>query len=92
MERVELDWQSNPFAVDVERRMDGSTVLRPKAAIAPYPRLVTDPLEHWATETPDRTCVARRGPDGIWQRVSYAEALRRVRNLAAGLLPLNLSA
>jgi feruloyl-CoA synthase len=72
--------------------MDGTTVLRPSAAIAPFPKLVTDPLEHWAAESPDRTYVARRGPDGIWQRVSYAEALQRVRNLAAGLLPLSLSA
>jgi feruloyl-CoA synthase len=85
-------WQPNPFAVAVERGTDGSTVLRPTAAIAPYPRLVTDPLEHWAARTPERTCVARRGPDGIWQRVSYAAALERVRQLAAGLLPLNLSA
>jgi feruloyl-CoA synthase len=92
VERLELDWQPSPFAVDVERRMDGCTVLRPRAAIAPYPRLVTDPLEYWAAQTPERTCVARRGPDGTWQRVSYAEALERVRNLAPGLLSLNLSA
>ena len=92
MEQGALDWTPSPFAVAVERRADGCTVLRPSATIAPYPRLVTDPLAHWAALAPEATLVARRGRDGSWRHISYAQALERVRRLAAGLLPLNLSA
>jgi len=87
-----LDWKPNPFAVAVECRPDGCTLLRPKATIESYPRRVTDPLERWAQKWPDKTLVARRGRDGQWQQVSYGAALDRVRRLAGALLPLHLSA
>lgn len=76
----------------MERRADGTLLLRPKAELAPYPRRVTDMLEHWAAKTPESIFVARRGADGAWQRVSYSQALERVRSLASGLAPLDLSA
>jgi feruloyl-CoA synthase len=88
----ELDWEPNPFLVSVERRADGALLLEPTAKIAAYPARVTDALEQWVIRTPEATLVARRGPDGHWQRVSYAQALARVRKLAAGLVTLGLSA
>ena len=91
MDRREVDWEPSPFAATVERRADGCTLLRPTAQIEPYPRLVTDRLEHWAAMTPDVTFVARRNADGVWQRVSYTQALDRIRRLAGGLVPLGLS-
>jgi feruloyl-CoA synthase len=87
----ELDWRPNPFHVAVERRADGSILLRPTAKLAPYPVRVLDMLEEWAARSPEVTFVAIRGADGQWRRVSYAEALQRVRRLADGLLQLPLS-
>lgn len=87
-----LDWTPSPFDLTVEGREDGSLLLRPVAELAPYPRRVTDMLEHWAAKTPDSILIARRGPSGAWQSLSYAQALEQVRSLAAGLAPLNLSA
>ena len=50
------------------------------------PHLITDRLEHWAQEAPDRTFLARRDADGAWQRLTYLEALRRTRAVAQALL------
>ena len=85
------DWTPT-FAVDTEARPDGSILLRPKAAIEPYPHRVTDPLERWAAACPDRVFVARRDAGGDWRTVTYGEALARVGALAAGLLSLELGA
>ncbi len=92
MSGAALEWVANPFAVTVERRPDGSILLRPKRRIASYPERVTDALESWADKTPETTLVASRGTDGAWQRVSYAQAFERVRRLAGGLATLKLSA
>jgi len=87
-----LQWTPSPFDVATEVRPDGTLLLRPLADLGPYPERVTDPLERWARECPARVFVARRGGDGEWQSLSYAETLLRVRRIAAGLLPLELSA
>jgi len=92
MQEVALDWTPSRFELKVERRADGAVLLRPTAELAPYPRRVTDMLELWAAKTPASTFVARRGPDGSWQHVSYAQALNQVRRLAGGLARLGLNA
>jgi feruloyl-CoA synthase len=88
----DLDWQPRDFTADAVWRDDGSLLLTPRAPLEPYPARLTDCLSKWASATPQTTFVARRGAQGDWQRVSYAEALRRVRRLAAGLSRLGLSA
>jgi feruloyl-CoA synthase len=87
-----LDWEPSPFSVDVERRANGELLLRPRRRLGEYPARSMDALEHWAQTSPDVVLVARRGADGEWRCVSYAEALRRVRRIAAGLLTRGLSA
>jgi len=52
----------------VERRADGSTVLRSTEPLGWYPARLTDHLEQWAGEVPDRTFVARRGAAGRCSR------------------------
>ena len=86
-----LDWTPNPFLTDVERRADGCLILRARAQLGSYAARTTDELVRWAALAPDRTFVARRGPDGQWVRVTYAQALGRVERIAAGLLARNLS-
>ena len=51
------------LAVEIEARADGSHVLRSTEALQPYPKRLSDRLEHWAQEAPDRTFVAKRGSE-----------------------------
>ena len=86
-----LQWTPDAFATDVERRADGSILLRPLASIAPYPPHLLDKLVEWAQRAPGRTLVARRDSTGEWRRVSYQQMLSRVQRLATGLIDLGLS-
>ena len=78
-------------AYDVERRADGSLVLRAQETLKPYPVRMTDRLAHWAAVAPDRTLFAARKPDGGWASISYREALQRARSIGEALLKRNLS-
>jgi feruloyl-CoA synthase len=80
----------------VQRRADGSTLLRSTEPLGAFPARLTDALERWAAEAPQRTFVARRdggagGARGDWRRISYAQMLERVQAVAQGLLDLRLS-
>ncbi len=86
------DWQPSDFSADAVWRDDGSLLLTPHAQLGAYPARLTDCLSRWAAATPQAIFVARRGAQGEWRRVSYGEALQRVRCLAAGLSRLGLSA
>ena len=87
-------------AAEVRHAADGSIYMRSTTAIAPYPVRITDRLEHWAAEAPDRVFLAQRpapapgqSPDAVtgWRTVTYAGALNQVRRLAQGLLDRKLS-
>ncbi|NRF67447.1 feruloyl-CoA synthase [Aquincola sp. S2] len=75
----------------VERRADGCTVLRSAEPLGRVHARLTDALEHWAREAPQRTFAARRDDGGDWRRISYAQMLQRVQSVAQGLLELELS-
>lgn len=86
-------WTPDDFAAEVERRADGTLLLRPRGELRPFPPRLTDSLEHWARVAPERTFIARRDrASGEWIRVSYAEMHARVLRVAAGLLTRNPSA
>jgi feruloyl-CoA synthase len=76
----------------VESRPGGVVMLRSTEALQAYPRRITDRLEDWAKEAPDRTFVAKRGPDGEWRRISYAQMLERVQRVGQALVERGLSA
>src|SRR6185436_4249781 len=78
--------------VVVDRRDDGTIHLRSPHGLPPYPDRLTDRLLHWAQVAPDRAFMAERAADGQWRRISYAQALDRVRRIAAALLTRDLSA
>jgi len=78
-----------PAEVTVERRADGTTILRSPRRLGPYARAVGDWLVHWAERAPGRVFLAERSGDG-WRRVSYGEALDAVRRIGQGLLELGL--
>ncbi len=74
------------------RRADGCLLVTPEGRLGAYPRRMTERLEHWAAVAPERTLIARRGPDGDWRRISYGTMLGRVRAVGQALLDRGLSA
>ena len=78
-------------SASAEHRPDGSLVLRSTEPLRWFPDRLTDCLELWAAEAPGRTLVARRGPDGAWIRISYAQMLQRAQAVGQALLDLGLS-
>src|SRR5688500_10070750 len=71
--------------------------------LGPYPVRLTDSLDRWAVEAPDRIFLAERDRDGDpatpkpkrgaggWRTITYAQAYARVRGLAQALLERDLS-
>ena len=82
-----------PARVDVERRLDGTLVLRSPEPLRPYARCLGEYLERWATERPDGIFLAEReGPaGGAWRKVTWADARRQVHALATSLLRRGVS-
>jgi feruloyl-CoA synthase len=75
----------------MERRPDGSFIIRPEEKLEAYPRVLTERLIHWAKIEPDRVLAAKRGPDGAWRYLHYGEALEKVRSLGQAFLDRGLS-
>src|SRR6266581_4242805 len=78
-----------PAKVDVEKRPDGSLILRSPQKLGPYARCVTEWLSQWSDRTPDRVFLAERRKDG-WRKLSYREAYGDVRRIGQALLDLGL--
>ncbi|MGO9024645.1 MAG: feruloyl-CoA synthase [Beijerinckiaceae bacterium] len=78
-----------PPRVSVERRPDGSRILRSPEPLAAYPRCVGEWLVKWAHEAPERVFLSER-PEGSASgdriRVTYREALCRVEAIATWIL------
>ncbi len=69
----------------------GNTFLRCENELAHYETRLTDRFVHWAKTTPDRTWMARRGPDGEWIHLSYGDAWGKVQRIAQAFLDMGLS-
>ena len=83
--------QGQAIPLLVERRADGTTLVRQQAELGPYPRCMTERFLHWAQHHPDRLWMAERGTDGDWQRVTYAQGADAIRAIGSALLELGLS-
>ncbi len=75
----------------LERRDDGSLIVRNLAPLGAYPVKITDCLDHWAAAAPDRVWLAERDASGGWRRVTYREAHKAIRTIAASLIARGLS-
>ena len=72
--------------VEMERRDDGTIILRnPHPMLDPHVNVIA-PLREWAEEEPDRDWLVERGPDGAWVHLTYGEANARVNAVAQALL------
>src|SRR3954468_14878742 len=81
-----------PADVLLDRKSDGTILLRSPQPLDAYPQKLTERLEHWAKAAPDRVFLAQRTADGSWREVTYAQALTQVRSIAQSLLTWRLSA
>jgi feruloyl-CoA synthase len=75
-------------AMRIERRVDGTLIVTPELALAPYCCNLPGELARRAALHPDRPYLAERpqGADSPWRRASYAEVNDRTRAVAAWLL------
>jgi len=81
-----------PQQVDVERRADGTILLRSPQKLGSYARCVTQWLSDWSDRAPDRVFLAERTPAGAWRKISYREAYGAVRRIGQALLDRGLGA
>jgi feruloyl-CoA synthase len=80
-----------PSDVVAERRPDGTFHLRSPHPLPAYPTNLTQRLDYWAAQAPDRVLFGERDDAGAWRSVSYAQTLDCVRRLAQALLDADLS-
>src|SRR3954453_20662211 len=78
--------------VQVDRRADGTLLLKSGRPLPLYPDKLTDRLVHWANAAPDRVFMAERAASGGWRSITYLQTLENVRRIGAALLTRNLSA
>jgi feruloyl-CoA synthase len=81
-----------PSEVVIERAPCGVIYARSPHPLGPYPEKLTERLDHWAAVAPDRTFLAKRGPDGEWRRLTYSAAREQARRVAQSLINRGLSA
>ena len=76
---------------EVERREDGSVLIRSRHAPGAGPRSIAHLLQEKARAHPDRPYMKQREPGhGAWRGVTYGEALHAAEGVAAWLLERGL--
>jgi feruloyl-CoA synthase len=81
-----------PSDVVIERTPLGLIYARSPHPLGPYPEKLTESLDHWAAEAPDRTFMAKRASGGDWRRLTYRAAREGARAIGQALLNRGLSA
>ena len=80
-----------PQDVEIEGLKNGLIYARSPHALGALPATITSLVQLWAKDRPDSVFVARRGPDGDWRALTYAQVLARIEQIAAALLERDLS-
>ena len=80
-----------PAQVDLEKRADGSLLLRSPQKLGPYSRCITEWLVQWSDQTPSRPFLAERRGEA-WRTVSYREAYGAARRIGQALIERGLGA
>jgi feruloyl-CoA synthase len=78
-------------SMSLARESDGTIRAQSSTPLDPYPRRLSDRFAHWAKERPQQILAAKRGSDGQWQSITWAEAHALVGRLGQALLDLGLS-
>ena len=80
-----------PAKVELEKRSDGSMLLRSPQPLGSYARCITEWLVQWSERAPDRVFLAERKGES-WRKLPYREAYGAVRRIGQALLDRGLSA
>ena len=80
----------NPSVV-TESGPGGALYVRAAQTLGPYPARLTDRLEHWAKEAPDRVFMAQRNASGAWRTLTYSQTRDGARRIAQALLDRGLT-
>ena len=75
----------------LERRADGTLILRSPHAMGEFDRCVSDWLLKWARERADQPFLAKRDANNQWVKLTFRQTLEIVRALAQALLGRKLS-
>lgn len=80
------DTSMRRFGVDVEKRDDGTTILRCPEPLASVPTSLVAVLRDRAAAHPDRDFLCERDESGAWRRLTYAQLLEGANAVAQALL------
>jgi feruloyl-CoA synthase len=81
-----------PGRVEMERRADGSFILRATDPLGKYPPFITDRLEHWAAVSPDAIFLTQRTVASPRRHLTYGAALQSARSIGQALVERGLDA
>jgi len=79
-----------PDAV-VERKADGTILMRSGRPLAAYRDRLGEALEKWASARPEHVFLAQRDENDAWRKLTYAQVLEQVTRIGAALLRRGLS-
>jgi len=79
------------MSVVVDRRPDGSLLVRSPYELGKYAENMTERLDYWASHASYRTFLAERDTHGRWRNVTYAEAQYFARRIGQALINRGLS-
>jgi feruloyl-CoA synthase len=89
--RLHSDLRFAPARAMMEKRSDGTLLIRSPQTLGRTSRAIGEWLLRWAREAPQRVFVAERS-GATWRKLSYAEALDAVRRIGQALLARGLDA
>lgn len=95
-----MDLKQTPFLdipiikTDIRKKQhkNGSIVLKSTVRLKKCPHRMTERLVYWATKTPNKVFIGQKDDNGNWQTLTYAETLKKVKNIAQYLLTTDVSA
>jgi feruloyl-CoA synthase len=86
-----LEIDTIPIDIQKTVHSDGVLILKSAVALQAHPHRLTERLVHWAEKTPDTVFIAQRDAKGVWQTVTYAQTLQKVKSIAQYLLQTEVS-
>ena len=82
-----MEFASPPApSVTLDRRDDGSIILRSGLPLGPVPKSLAHVFDEQAGRTPDAIFMRQRGANGAWRSISYGDARRAADGLAQWLI------
>jgi feruloyl-CoA synthase len=79
-----------PAKVELEKRADGSMLMRSPQKLGAYPRCLTEWLVRWSDKAPERVFLKERDSSGGWRELSYRQTYGEARRIGQALLDLGL--